>query len=487
MRGLVVEHAAGALRGVEVDDGVLSWRGIPYAQPPVGELRLRPPQPVAAWSGTRDATRYGAPAVQPPPARPGLFDDPGAPVLPPCSEDCLVLNVTAPAGGTRRPVVVWLHGGGYQVGSGTDLAGDGASFARSHGLVVVTLNYRLGALGFLAVPGEHPTGALGLHDQVAALRWVRDNIAAFGGDPDRVAVVGLSAGAKSVANLMGSPRARGLFHRAASASGGADHVATPEQAASVTRRFLRELGTDRVRDVSAADLLAAQTALATDLRGTWLWRPAIDGVVLTSRPLDAVIAGSAAGVPLLAQHCLDECLAFAMGAPGVTKHADTVLAGHFGPAGRDALFAAYRRARPDLDETGLRVAVMTDNRYVVPTSRLADAQSAHAPVWRSRFDGPLTHLPEPFDTLPAMHGTDGPLIWAENSRMHQAWGAFLAGAAPTADDLPDWPTYTPERRTTMVISSGGGHTADDPQGAQRAAWDGLDWPSSTWWPLDGIS
>ena len=140
----------------------------------------------------------------------------GAPPPPPPAEDCLYLNVTAPAGASGRPVLMWLHGGGYQAGSGTDMAGDGAAFARSHGLVVVTINYRLGALGFLDVPGERPTGACGLHDQIAALRWVRREHRGLRRRPRPVTVYGLSAGAKSVANLLASPLARGLLHRAAS-------------------------------------------------------------------------------------------------------------------------------------------------------------------------------------------------------------------------------------------------------------------------------
>lgn len=219
--------------------------------------------------------------------------------LPPPSEDCLRLNVTAPAGASASPVLLWVHGGGYQSGSGTDMAGDGAEFARDHGLVVVTFNYRLGALGHLAVAGEEHSGAHGLHDQIAALAWVRENIAGFGGDPDRITLYGMSAGAKAVANLLASPLTMGMIHRAASSSGGADHVATPAQAAGVARRFLRELGTtpDRVRAVPAADLLAAQTAIGSGLRTTWVWRPAIDGLALTTHPLRAIAAGAAAGVP----------------------------------------------------------------------------------------------------------------------------------------------------------------------------------------------
>src|SRR5579859_6926172 len=225
----IAETAYGKVRGAEIADGVLAWRGIPYAAAPAGGLRLRPPRPPARWAGVRDALEYGNRSLQPDPVA-----VPQAP-LPPKDEDCLYLNVTAPAGAVppgagRRPVLFWIHGGGFEMGHGPDQAGDGAAFARSHGLVVVTFNYRLGALGFLDVPGERPTGALGLHDQVTALRWTRENIAAFGGDPGQITVYGLSAGGKSVTSLLASPLAAGLIARAAESSGG-DHVKSKEQAA----------------------------------------------------------------------------------------------------------------------------------------------------------------------------------------------------------------------------------------------------------------
>jgi para-nitrobenzyl esterase len=290
----VVETAYGKLRGTEIADGVLAWRGVPYAAPPVGELRLRPPAPPPPWAGVRDALAYGNRSLQPDPVA-------GPPVpLPPMAEDCLYLNVTAPAGAAPsgpggRPVLLWIHGGGFQTGHGPDQAGDGAAFAQSHGLVVVTFNYRLGALGFLDVPGENPTGALGLHDQVAALRWTRQNIAAFGGDPEQITVYGLSAGGKSVTNLLASPLAKGLIRRAAESSGG-DHVKSPQQARDLAGRYFLTLATTarRIRSVPAADILAAQSGVAASPASTWVWRPSVDGTALTASPLTA-IAGRSGG------------------------------------------------------------------------------------------------------------------------------------------------------------------------------------------------
>ncbi|MFG2961199.1 carboxylesterase/lipase family protein [Streptomyces sp. NPDC048291] len=490
----IAKTAAGAVLGAEVGDAILAWKGIPYAAAPLGPLRLRLPQPAASWMGVRDATVYGPPSVQAPRQLPGLL---AGSELPDPSEDCLYLNVTAPANASGRPVLVWLHGGGYFNGSGTDMAGDGSSFVRSHGAVVVTVNYRLGALGFLAVDGEAHTGAYGLHDQIAALRWVRENIAAFGGDPEQVAVYGLSAGAKSVANLLGSPLTRGLIHRAASSSGGAERVATPRQAASVARRFLRELGgrAELIRSAPVAEILAAQNAIAGGVRATWIWRPALDGLALTARPLDAIAAGSAAGIPLLAQTCAEECAAYQMIAPDTADQTDRILTKNFGSAGCEQILAAYAASRPELanNPAQLRVAVMTDERYGIPTTRLADTQSAYARVWRSRYDGPLNIPPGlglPEGVLPAVHGSDGIPIWNGGddlaSALHEAWGEFIVGRAPAAAGLPEWPSYTVDRRATMIFDRAGSRMAYDPLGAERAVWDGREWPSGTWWEFDEV-
>jgi para-nitrobenzyl esterase len=484
----VVETAYGKLRGAEIADGVLAWKGVPYAAPPVGELRLRPPDPPRAWAGTRDALAHGNRSLQPDPVTAATVP------LPPTAEDCLYLNVTAPAGAAGRPVLLWIHGGGFEFGHGLDQAGDGAAFAKSHGLVVVTFNYRLGALGFLDVPEENPTGALGLHDQVAALRWTRDNIAAFGGDPDQITVYGLSAGGKSVTNLLASPLARGLIRRAAESSGG-DHVKSPEQARDLAGQFFRRLGTtaERIRSVPPADILAAQVAVAAAPASTWIWRPSVDGAALTAAPLTAIAAGAAAGVPLLLQTCARETALYQLMDPRAAAQADRVLAGYFGGQQAAAMLVQYAAAYPGLDGTALRgVPVMTDERYVVRTERLADAQAAHAPVWRSRYDGPYTGREDDPDPefaryahlLNGAHGADGGGIWLGgdglSGAIHEAWGAFTT----TGD--PGWPEYKADRQA-MVFGGDAPHLIDDPFGFQRETWAGLDWQPGPWWQVDGVS
>jgi para-nitrobenzyl esterase len=486
----VTQTAVGKVRGAEIADGILAWRGIPYAAPPVGELRLRPPQPPQPWSGARDALGYGNRSLQ----QDLATVSPGAP-QPPMAEDCLYLNVTAPAGAaTGRPVLVWIHGGGFETGHGPDQAGDGAVFAQSHGLVVVTFNYRLGALGFLDVPGERPTGALGLHDQVAALRWVRDNIAGFGGDPGKVTVYGLSAGGKSVTNLLASPLTKGLIQRAAESSGG-DHVKDQAQAARIAAQFLRVLGTtqERIRSVPAGDFLAAQLAVAEPPRSTWLWRPSVDGAALTSAPVAAIAGGAAAGVPLLLQTCARETALYQLLGPDAADQAEGVLRGYFGTERAAAMLASYAAAYPELDETALRgVAVMSDERYVVRTERLADAQAAHAPVWRSRYDGPYTGMednPDPefaryAGVLGGAHGGDGAGIWRGGdgpaAALHAAWGAFATNGDP------GWPGYAADARQAMIFGADAARVSGDPFAHARSTWAGLDWQPGTWWTVDGL-
>jgi para-nitrobenzyl esterase len=486
----VVETRYGKVRGTEIADGVLGWRGIPYARPPVEDLRLRPPEPPEPWGGTRDALACGnrspQPELGPLPAQ-----------TPPMAEDCLYLNVTAPAGASGRPVLFWLHGGGYEGGQGPDGAGDGVAFARSHGLVIVTINYRLGALGFLDVPGEGPTGAFGLHDQIAALRWTYENIAEFGGDPGQITVYGLSAGAKSVTNLLASPLTRGLIARAAQSSGG-DHVKDAEQARSITTRFLAELGTTplRLRSVPAADFLHAQTAVAAMPRSVWVWRPSVDGAALTAKPLTAIAAGAAAGIPLLLQTCERECALYALLAPDAPGQAGRVLAGYFGQGTAAKILASYAARYPDLDEAAMRTAVMTDERYVAPTERLADAQAAHGNVWRSRYDGPHVMLeadPQLAQYAPLLrgaHGADGAAIWqgapagADDGRLaaalHSTWGKFA-----TAGD-PGWARYTVPGKPAMIFTDDGPRVSADPFSHARDIWSSLDWQPGTWWSFDGI-
>jgi para-nitrobenzyl esterase len=480
----------GTLRGI-ADGGLLRWRGIPYAEPPVGALRWRAPQPPRRWSGVREAAVFGNRAPQSPGVLPSAD-------LSPTSEDCLYLNVCAPAGAAGLPVLVWIHGGGFRDGSGV-LMGEGDAFARA-GIVVVTINYRLGALGFShleAVFGDGSfadAGVAGLLDQVAALRWVRANIAELGGDPARVTVYGESAGGKSVGALMGSPRARGLFARAIVSSGGADHVATPETGGELARRLHRELGEPdaaAARALPAEQVLAAQERIRAGVEGLWVWRPTLHPDVLPQLPVEAVAAGSASGVELLIGHNGDEARLFqALLGPAATAPADDVLAGILGPDGAAALLDTYATGR-GISADAARVAAMSDERYGIPTQRLADAQAGHSPVHRYRFDAASPGHPRVLD---GAHGSELPAVWQVPvalpgvrpkpnpvrervaAQLHAIWLAFVR------DGTCDWPAYDTADRAVLVV---GDETAVelDPRAAERRAWGDATWQSGTWWPL----
>jgi len=254
------------------------------------------------------------------------------------------------------------------------------------------------------------------------------------------------------------------------------------------------LGTtpERIRSVPAGDFLAAQLAVAEPPRSTWLWRPSVDGVALTSAPVTAIAAGAAAGVPLLLQTCARETALYQLPGPDAADRAAGVLTGYFGTERAAAMLASYAAAYPQLDETAPRgVAVMSDERYVVRTERLADAHAAHAPVWRSRYDGPYTGIADDPELaryaglLGGAHGGDGTGIWRGGdgpaAALHDAWGAF----ATTGD--PGWPRYAADVRPAMIFGAYGAQVGGDPFAHARQAWDGLTWQPGTWWPVEGVS
>jgi para-nitrobenzyl esterase len=298
-----VETSSGTLRG-EAREGHVAFRGVPYAAAPDGDRRFLPPAPVAPWAGVREALAH-APAAPQDPLVPFPFR-----AAPPESEDCLYLNVHTPAAdGARRPVLFWIHGGGFSHGSGSQPAYDGGPLAERGDVVVVTINYRVGALGYLylGAHGGDDWGAAvngGQLDQIAALQWVHDNIAAFGGDPGNVTIFGQSAGSVAVCTLLAMPGARGLFAKAIAQSGTANRLNNRETAAATARAYLDRLGIptggrDELRAAAVADFLAAQGS-----RGALA--PLVDGDSLPEPPLAAVRDGIAADIPLMIGSTRDE-------------------------------------------------------------------------------------------------------------------------------------------------------------------------------------
>ena len=479
----VVTVGQGRLGGLRQDDHVV-WRGIPYAQPPVGDLRWRAPRPAPPWEGTWKATDFGPQSLQP--------EEIGvAPA--PSSEDCLYLNVCAPDGPAPAggwPVLFWLHGGGFRTGNGTRPS-EGAAFARA-GIVVVTVNYRLGALGLAHLGGifgteEADAGVCGLLDQIAALRWVRDNIAAFGGDPTRITVYGVSAGGKSVGNLMASPLSRTMFGQAIISSGG-DFVATPEQGTDVARRLLTELDcrdARTLRSIPAEEILAAQERILPALHATWLWRPTLHPLVLPTMPTTLIGAGSASDIALMLGYNGNEAATYAafLGEDATAPTAD-VLTSIFGDT---RLLETYSDTR---GADNAVVAVMGDERYGIPVQRLAYAQAKHGTVYHYRMDIAQAGVPHFLD---GGHGMELGMVWdvapeftvaapePERERtaatMHQAWVNFVHDGVPSNE----WPRYYTDR--AVYVFDEDPHVEIDPRREERLAWGDVRWEPGTWFPL----
>jgi para-nitrobenzyl esterase len=493
---LVVTTRQGQVRG-QVTDGVAMFKGIPYAAPPFGSNRFQAPRPPEPWGGVRDALEYGRVPPQPPYAPPfdRLLGDQGV-----AGEDCLNLNVWTPDPSSRGlPVMVWIHGGAFARGSGALPTYDGSAFARD-GVVCVTINYRLGADGFLYL-GDGIANR-GLLDQVAALRWVQENIRAFGGDPALVTIFGESAGAFSVATLLSMPRAKGLFQRAIAQSGAGHHTSSVQTAQLVGRNLADKLGvTPTMPSIAAVPLprlLEAQAALAQELAlrpdpARWgevaangmMFEPVVDGEVVPARPIERIVGGASAHIDLLVGTTTEEWRFFLVPGGAIDRVTEDRLStmAHFMGLDVEAALALYRASRPQATPGDLLGALITDWFFRIPAIRLAEAHAKNAgPVfiyefaWRSPlFDGRFgaAHALEigfVFDNLGrkdamTLAGSQPPQALAEV--MHRAWVAFAISGDP------GWSPYDSRQRTVMRFDGAGGTVVMDPAANERQLWDGI--------------
>ena len=499
---LSVLVTGGVVRGVS-NEGIDSWRGIPYAAPPVGALRLRATCPVVPWAGERDASRFG-------PSSPQLQRNvrTGALSVASSSEDCLTINVHRPSNpdATALPVMVFIHGGGYSTGSSRDFSEQGRSFIHVGPVIYISFNYRLGPLGYLdfsrySTPQRPFDSNLGLRDQVAALRWVRENIAAFGGDPAQVTVFGESAGGHAVTTLMATPSAKGLFARAIVQSAPADAVYYPDATAQWAHEFVdilagRQGAPVDVNDVDAVNRLLSTANLRPLLRasttmqmqtpnsypGMFCLAPVVDGEFLPEHPMDAFRAGRAHRVPLIIGTNDREGSLFRGRVDIIPRtpgriHALFEKAPVDSHAAMHALYADLPGPRDAADFAG-------DYGFWYPSTRIADFHSRFASVRMYRFDfAPAmlrflgfdaTHGVEMFTLFDELNATIPRIMTSLGGRREYAavgerMRANWVGFARTGKPIDDWPLYTEDHRLTLIIDSED-RIEEDPRATRRLAW-----------------
>jgi para-nitrobenzyl esterase len=481
-RGATTERAEiatrlGSVAGT-VENGVRVFRGVPFAAPPIGTLRFRPPEPAPAWPGIRLAQAFAPAAIQP-----------RGPVQADTSEDCLYLNIWAPAEGEGHPVLVWLHGGANVTGATRLPLFDGTALARD-GVVFVSLAYRLGAFGFLelgSILGEDyaGSGCNGLRDQVQGLAWVRDNIAAFGGDPGRVTLAGQSAGAKDVCALLGTPAATPLFRRAIVESGSGQTVLTLGEAQGIATRLLQTAALQGLGDPAglisapAERLLAAEQEVIRTAARNFPFRPVVDGTFLPKLPVAAIAAGAAADIVLLLGTNRDESVLLippdAAAAPITQRQLSHLDLAAFAP-----VEAQYRTLLPALSPAELHWRLLSAEEYGIPTLRVAEGHvAAGGQAWMYRYDlaprsgrfaGHAVHGAEQASVfgLPTADTASDPRLPA----IHEAWVRFIHGGPPAAEGLPDWPRFDTTRRATMILDSTS-RIEDDPRAPERQVWTGV--------------
>ena len=495
----IVTTRAGKIEGT-YEDGLYIFRGVPYAAPPVGALRWMPPQPLKSWNGVRPAKEFEPIAPQNPMA--------GA-IIPheeqPQDEDCLYLNIwTKGIDDAKRPVMVWIHGGAFIIGSGTEAMYTGGKLASCGDIVLVTINYRLGALGFMnldvVTKGKIPaSGNEGLLDQVAAIEWVHENIAAFGGDPDNITVFGESAGGMSIGTLMSMPAAKGKFPKAILESGAANTVSDLDEAVKMSEKYLELLGltgndVEALRSLTFQQLKDAQLKLGDIMREAehrvTPFQPLVDGKVIPERPIEAIRKGSAKNVTAIIGTNLEEWKLFAMMEPGFKDMDEAAMINRLGgmiPSETlKGLVKDYRNARSARgDSTGpadILTAIQTDIMFRMPAISLVEAQRDNSQdvysylfTWKSPVMGGIMgacHALEigfvygQYDDMFCGTGPDADKL---SRCMQDAWLAFARTGNPSCGTIGKWPVYG-EKRMTMILDKDC-RVEVAPYDAERAAWD----------------
>ena len=502
----VVRTKAGPVQGLVIG-GVNHFKGIRYGKAPIGKLRFMPPQPAEPWTAIYDATDFGAPAMQ---LASGttvdttndfgmqmhrVFTTPSDIKIQ--NEDCLFLNVWTPApDGKKRPVMVWIHGGGFAYGSGSQPIYQGDGLAKFGDVVVVSVNHRLNVFGYLNLaeamgPDYASSGTVGMQDLVLALQWVRDNAAAFGGDPGNVMIMGQSGGGQKVSILCAMPSAKGLFHKAAIQSGPNLALARPGPTAAAARRFLDALGV-KPGDRAALEAIPAPVLIATAAKlgsgpggGGAGGAPIVDGIAIPRDPFTPDAPAVSADVPILIGWAKDEWTIFTAGEPWFGKMTEADLEARVKPMGENGqkLLAAVRKAYPSYSPTYLWVQ-MISVRVMQGSETLAERKAAQgrAPAyvytisWETPASGGIFKTPHTmeipfmlynFDRVRAFVGP-GPEPKHMADQIAGAWVAFARTGKPDHAGIPHWPAFNTASRPVMDFNLKS-KVVDDPLPGVRQA------------------
>jgi para-nitrobenzyl esterase len=498
----IVSTRSGKVEGIFAN-GQYEFRGIPYAAPPVGALRWLPPQPVMPWEGIRTAKEFGT--ISPQNQMPGSDALPGLSINDPQDENCLFLNIWTPGvDDAQRPVMVWIHGGAFIIGAGSQVMYQNSTLVPRGDVVLVTINYRLGALGFMNLKeitgGQIPaTGCEGLLDQIAAVEWVHDNIGRFGGDPDNITIFGESAGGMSIGCLMGMPDARGKFQKAILESGAANTVSSLEDAVDAARQFLDILhlkgsDADALRSLTIPQLMSAQQLLGDIMREREYrmtpFQPVVDGSVMPEVPIAAITKGSAAGVKTLIGTNLDEFQLFNLMDPGLrrieaagmARRLETFIPAEYVPR----VIEAYRKGRSARGErtapADLLTAIQSDLMFRISALRLVEAQcKKNQPAFNYLF---TWKSPVMNGILGSCHSLEigfvfgnyddtfcgsGPDADALSQKIQDAWTAFARTGNPSCKSIGKWDPYG-DCRNTMILDKEC-RLENAPYEEERAVWD----------------
>ncbi len=499
-REIVVNTKSGKVEGI-YENRQYAFKGIPYAAPPVGKLRWLPPQPVKPWNGVRSAKEFGP--VAPQNGMPGSEILENLAMNEPQSEDCLFLNIWTPGiDHARRPVMVWIHGGAFIIGSGSQPMYRNNTLVPRCDVVLVSINYRLGSLGFVNLKqitgGKIPaTGCEGLLDQIAAIEWVHDNIESFGGDPGNITVFGESAGGMSIGNLMSMPAARGKFQKAILESGAANTVSPLEEAVAISAQFLQIAGTkdaNALRSLGIEELLSIQRRLGDIMRvkdnRITPFQPVVDGKAMPEIPIEAIKKGFASNVKTLAGTNLDEFKLFSMMDPSY-RHIDESgminrLKGLLPLGHASGVIAAYRHGREKRGESASAadtlIAIQTDLMFRIPILRLVEAQCKdNQPAYNYLF---AWKSPVMRGALGACHTLEigfvfgnhddtfcgsGPDADRLSRNMQDAWAAFARTGNPSCESIGKWEPYG-DGRATMILDETC-RLVNAPYEEERGIWD----------------